>query len=95
MAYRITYSEGSISKQTVASRKINRKPILIGIFAGVLALTLVIPAGRLWLRDLLLPGDEDITAGALEALAEDLGDGVSLGEAVDAFCYEIIHGQTD
>ena len=95
MAYRITYSEGSISKQTVASRKINWKPILIGVFAGVLALTLVIPAGRLWLRDLLLPGDEDITAGALEALAEDLGDGVPLGEAVDAFCYEIIHGQTN
>jgi hypothetical protein len=95
MAYRITYGDGNIQKQSVRTRKIKWKPILVGISVSALAVTLFIPAGRLWLRDMILPGDEQITAGALEDLAEDLGNGVSLGDAVDAFCYEIIHGQED
>ena len=93
MAYRITYGEGSIQKQSVKLTKIRWKPILLGICVSALALTLVIPGGRIWLRDLILPGDEEVTAVALEDLAQNLGNGVSLEEAVDAFCYEIIHGQ--
>ena len=94
MAYRITYGENNIQKQH-GRKKIKWKPIVVGILALTLAVTLCIPAGRLWLRDLILPGNEEITAGALENLAEDLENGVSLGDAVDAFCYEIIHGQEE
>lgn len=95
MSYRITYGEGRIKKKAVSLPKIKWKPILVGISAAALAVTLVVPGGRLWLRDLILPGDEEVTVGALEVLVEDLGNGVSLEEAVDAFCYEIIHGQTN
>lgn len=60
--------------------------------AAGLAVTLMVPRGRLWVRDLLLPGDEDITAAALEGIVSDLRAGEPLGEALETFCKEIIAG---
>ena len=42
--------------------------------------------------DWLLPGDPGVTAAALENLRENLAAGEPLGEAVTAFCREIIDG---
>jgi hypothetical protein len=52
----------------------------------------MVPQGRLWLRDLLLPGDEEITASALEGMVSDLRAGEPVREAVEAFCREILAG---
>ena len=66
----------------------------IAVSAAALAVAMLVPQGRLWLRDLMLPGDEEITAAALEGMVEDLRAGEPLGEAVEAFCKEIIAGGT-
>lgn len=97
MEYRITYGEGSIQKQAVRKPQIRLKwkALLPALCALVFAVTLAVPSGRLWLRDLILPGDEEITASALENLAQNLGNGVSVGEAVAVFCDEIIYGEAD
>ena len=59
-----------------------------------LAVSLMVPQGRLWLRDLLLPGNEDVTAAALESMVTDLRDGEAIGQAVESFCKEILAGGT-
>jgi hypothetical protein len=92
MAYRITYGEGTIQKRTVKVPTLRWKRLMMGIVVSVLAVTLAIPTGRLWLRDLLLPGDEQITAAALESMVEDLRCGEPVGEAVETFCKGILAG---
>ena len=92
MGYRIIYDKGTIHKETVRARRFRWKRWGIG-FAGVaLAAALMVPQGRLWLRDLLLPGDEEITASALEGMVSDLRAGEPVREAVEAFCREILAG---
>jgi hypothetical protein len=58
----------------------------------VLAVTFMLPRGRLWFRDLLLPGDEQVTSAALEGMVSDLRSGEPIGEAVETFCREILAG---
>ena len=93
MAYRITYDQSNVRKKSVRFPRIRWKRCAVLFSAAVLGLMVIIPAGRMWLRDLLLPGDEEVTAVALEGLAEDIESGVSVGEAVDAFCREIIYAE--
>jgi hypothetical protein len=52
----------------------------------------MLPRGRLWFRDLLLPGDEQVTSAALEGMVSDLRSGEPIGEAVETFCREILAG---
>ena len=92
MGYRITYENGHIHKKTIRSSQFRWKRWGAGAAVAALAVTLLIPRGRLWVRDLLLPGDEDVTAAALGSLVEDLSAGEPVGEAVQTFCREIIHG---
>lgn len=92
MGYRITYSNGIIEKKLFRDRRINWKRIPVIFATLAVAVTLAVPSGRLWLRNILLPGDEDVTAAALESLVEDLYSGESVGEAVQTFCREILTG---
>lgn len=46
------------------------------------------------LEEILWPGDKAQTVAALEAMAEELGTGKTLGEAVEGFCREILDGET-
>ena len=73
-------------------RQIKWKKWGAAIAAAGLAVTLMVPRGRLWVRDILLPGDEDITAAALEGMVSDLRSGEPLGDAVETFCKEILAG---
>ena len=68
MGYRITYENGVVKKETMPVRQIKWKKWGAAFAAAGLAVTLMVPRGRLWVRDLLLPGDEDITAAALEGM---------------------------
>jgi hypothetical protein len=52
----------------------------------------MLPRGRWWFRDLLLPGDEQVTSAALEGMVSDLRSGEPIGEAVETFCREILAG---
>lgn len=92
VGYRIEYDSTGAKMRRIGLSKEKRRVILI---VGVLIITVLImafPAGRLWIRDLLLPGNEAVTAAALEDFAEDIRQGQSFGQAVEAFCREIIHG---
>jgi hypothetical protein len=94
MGYRITYENGVIRKQAVRVRQVKWKRWGAGAAATGLAIALMFPAGRLRIRDLLLPGDEEITAAALEGMVSDLRAGEPVGEAVESFCREIIASGT-
>lgn len=94
MGYRITYENDVIRKSVLRIPCLRWRRWGIGLGAAALAVSLLIPGGRLWLRDLLLPGDEEITASALESMIADLRSGEPVGEAVEAFCKEIISGGT-
>ena len=92
MGYRIEYN--NIGRH--GTKKTNKRAACI---AAVLVLSLVFGAiaiksiGLTWVKEVLLPGDPDVTAAALEALAEDLRNGESIADAVKAFCQEIVnHG---
>lgn len=83
MGYRITYEKQE-------KGKIPRKKIVLIMVGTIIAALLLWPAGRSCLRELILPGDAEVTAEAFQGLAEDLGEGESLGDAITAFCKEII-----
>ena len=92
MGYRITYDNGTIRKETVQVHRFKWKRWGSGCLAFVLAVTFMFPRGRLWFRDLLLPGDEQVTSAALEGMVSDLRSGEPIGEAVETFCREILAG---
>ncbi len=92
MGYRIEY-DGSTAQKTIIRISKGKKRLMLTILAAVLTLGAVaFPRSRGILRDLLLPGDEEVTTAALEGLVEDLKEGEPFGDAVETFCREIIYG---
>ena len=85
MGYRIVY--GKQEKKIISPKKTGL--IVTGIAVTALLLW---PTGRSAVRELILPGDADVTAAALQNLVSELGEGQEFGEAVTAFCQEIIAG---
>lgn len=92
MGYQITYDRGTARKRRILLGKIMRKRLVMGAVLFIFALILALPAGRIWMRDLLLPGNEAVTAAALEGLVENLRQGQSFAEAASAFCHQVIYG---
>lgn len=95
MAYRIDYAPASPRRKTGAGRLL-RWQTLTAVF--LLVFTLLVsrtwPEGTETLRHYLLPADSTSQA-AFQELAADLGEGQSLGDALTAFCRQIIEdGQT-
>ncbi len=95
MSYRVVY--GSFHRDQPVKAK---KPRSRGAVAAVIVAVLVFGAmtvrlrGLPWVKEFLLPGDPEVTAMALEGLVQDLREGDTFGEAVTAFCREIMeHGQ--
>ena len=89
MGYRIEYEKiGNFPQQSGKRRT--------GIIVGILVILLVVCAiavktvGLEWVQEVLLPGDPDITAAALEGMVDDLRSGEGLIEAFKTFCHEII-----
>lgn len=87
MGYRITYGEQTRKRLPV-------RHVALGCLAVLAVLALILPSGREVIRDILLPGDPAVTLDALHGMAEDLSQGISIGEAVTTFCGEIIAGGT-
>lgn len=91
MGYRVEYSLGS-SK----IRKKEKRSGVVALSAGCLLLFALLvnafwPQGAHTLRELLLPGNAAVTAAALEGLAEDLGSGIEIPEALEAFCRKVMN----
>ena len=89
MGYRIEYeSIGKIPRPPQKNRTV--------IFAAAAVILLVLCAitvktvGLAFVREVLLPGDPDITAVALENMVADLREGEGFVRAFSAFCEVII-----
>ena len=91
MGYRIEY-DGRAGKYEVKREGKWGIPILL-CTAIVLAFLCFLPQGRGELCGFLIPGEDEITLQAFENMTCDLRSGASLGEAVEAFCRFLIHGQ--
>ena len=94
MGYRIVY--GPMPK----TRKLrNYRAPRLRIMAAAFLLLFVLVVRQAWpdgaeiLREYLLPGERSVTEAAFGEMVTDLQNGQSVGEAVTAFCKEIVkHG---
>lgn len=89
MGYRIDYNSETTVRRKV---KMKRKPYFAVciICVTVLLMLSLLPSFRATLRDAILPGNDEVTASALNTMAKNLEDGASVPEAVKVFCAEII-----
>ena len=91
MGYRIEYD--SFQREKSKTGMNGKRKLLVTVFFGALFLTGVYrhsPEGREILQALFSAQRWELTRGALEALAGALGNGMAAGEAVKAFCKEIL-----
>lgn len=92
MGYRIEYDGGTVKRQDHRVNRRIRKPLLLGVFSVLVALALCWTPVRREIRDILLPGDPEVTAAALGGLVEDLHSGEPISDALHTFCVEILAG---
>ena len=89
MGYRIAYE--NIGKKRDKEKR--SWPSIITVLCVGLLLTGAITiksVGLKWVQEVLVPGDPEVTAAALESMVADLRQGTSLADAVTAFCQEIV-----
>ena len=91
MGYRIEY-DGRAGKYEVKSERKALPKILLCALILVAALCLW-PQGAQKLRSFLIPGEDAVTVQAFKNMTNDLRSGARVGEAVEAFCRYVIHGQ--
>lgn len=90
MSYRIEYDHRAGKYEIREERKVF--PGILTAFAMFLALTFAFwPEGAAALRDMLIPGNDAVTVQAFQTLAENLNSGISIPDAVEAFCHFVIH----
>ena len=91
MAYFVEY-DTKMTKTYFRAAKINRKRR--GRLIIVLLLVTVLGCSAVCYKDVimtyLLPGDAAVTAAALDSMVDGIKNGQDLGNAVTAFCREII-----
>lgn len=91
MGYQIVYNPEDNHKYPTHIRKKRKvKMIPLILFASILVLGSRQIRGKL--EQWLIPGDPQVTKAAFSLMMEDLRDGESFGDAVTAFCNEIIAG---
>ena len=89
MGYRIVY-DGRAGKYEVRSCNPGRFRLFLGL---ALLITLAFwQEGKDYIREALVPGDNQTTLLALKNLSEELRQGEGLRESVTAFCLDVIHG---
>ena len=90
MAYKIEYGYGSIRQQLV---KKDRGHVKSGKWLVLLAVIAAVLCFRLYgIPDFLIPGNADVTRAAASNFIEHVQTGMPVGEAVTAFCLQIIDG---
>ena len=88
MGYEIRYAGHEPSSRKPGTRL---PALTAGFFLAFLLLTHAFwPAGASKLRQLVLPGDSEVTGQAVASLVEDLREGQAVGDAVTTFCREIL-----
>lgn len=90
MGYRVDYQP--IKKVRNAEKRTVRLPAMTALFLALFFFLVCSfwPRGAELLREILIPGDPDITVMALEAFAQELQEGEKLSGAFEAFCHRIM-----
>lgn len=92
MAYRIVYGP-----EIRAPRRWENFPLRRQLLTAAFGLLFVLLVRQIWpegmavLRQILLPGEPTLTEQAFNDLVVHIRNGSSLGDAVTAFCQQIIH----
>ena len=92
MSYCIEYTSGTKRKYPKKTKKFPGKVKILWFTAALCVALLLIPGVGDALKRLLLPGDPAVTEAAIISMAERLGAGERLYDAVTVFCREIIQG---
>ena len=90
MAYKIEY--GAADEPLKQKTRMRNFGIVALILVLVIAAVAVKSIGLPFVQEVLLPGDPAVTTLALDALAEDIREGVSIIKALETFCKEIVDG---
>ncbi len=90
MSYRIEYGDG-LTKEIIADSPIRRKsiPILTLLMTVCVILFILFSAGGK-VRDILIPGNAEVTRRAVSGFVDDIKEGEQVRDALTAFCVEII-----
>ncbi len=91
MGYRIEYPP--IRKLRGQERQRSREAALTGlVFLLFLALVCSFwPQGKEFLKGLVFSGNWSVTAGALEDMVTELGEGAPFLQALEGFCMDVVH----
>ena len=90
MAYVIRYLNSGKKKYPRRILRIrHRLPLLVFACTILFGIVLTATYGSLYW---IVPGDPEVTVPAFEQLMDALSKGESFGEAVSAFCREVIQG---
>ena len=89
MAYKIDYIPVG-KRQYPTSRKVAQWLLPTAVILSLAAVFLAVTV-QYGSTDWLLPGDPAVTKAALTELIENLKAGEQFGDAVTAFCREVIH----
>lgn len=91
MGYRIDYGPAEPQKKNKLWETVKMQ-VLTAVFAAAFTIGVRTwwPEGTAQLRAWLLPGEPSVTQTAFSNLVDDLRNGTQLGDAVTAFCREII-----
>lgn len=90
MSYFIAYNQDTGAMEIHRKAKKKRKWVRFLLILVLITAILTFPKTRQTVIRIMLPGDEAVTAQALQSLAENLYRGCPVSEAVDTFCREII-----
>lgn len=92
MSYRIQYGpqKGEPVKGRLSGGIV--KSIAFTAFAAVIIYILSSPQATAAVRDFLFPGDPAVTKAAFAKFIDSIRGGSSVGQAITAFCREIIEG---
>lgn len=92
MGYKIIYGKCKSAKNKIIHRrKIMKSGTLkLSITVVMIVSILAWPKGRAWVKEVMLPGDNNVTKRALQGLVTDVGDGMALPDALQVFCGEIL-----
>lgn len=94
MSYTVVYQpEDNIRYPPVKREKLHAGKIL-ALLACILSLLVCLIWGEV-IFDFLIPGDADTTKAAFSNMIEQIGEGVQVGKAMDAFCREILASSAD
>ena len=90
MSYRIEYDR-KIGKYEVHQNHTSPKTFVL-LLVGAVGLAVWLGSDVIALRDMLIPGEDELTIQAFQNMSNDLRSGAGLGDAVFSFCRYIIHG---